>query len=537
MARSLTTFASFLRPIGKGSDELVAVKLHSNAVTLAEVRHKSNVINIDQLGSVALPRRFDPQNITRQQDMIGDVIRTFRDQAGVAARDAGIVIPGSLVSLRQLNLPFMTPAELAKEAEDSSFWIELEPDIGKLEDPQISYTTLVSSENDDLTRVVVAFAERANITQWSDLLLNAHLNPVVVELEPVALANYLYTAMSPADRQQSQAILHVSGDRMELIAFTSQRFHVLKLEISEFDQVLLSEIEDVPDTTGEFWDEVGGRIANTMKQAVLFLQEEQDFPPFPTVHVVVDALRAQNFIQLIDRHFSLAPVRLWDPIEGTEMAPQVQTLMSQVANRSGFTSALGLGLRRLGTFGSDGTGIMQLSMLPQGDTLRRNRQLGVISRTMVMVWLVTLMLMTAWTGLGVLPSFLKSQSESRGFDSLQAEAVAAQSRIKSINDKVGELDTELNNLNIVSTQRGKTMIMDTLPDLVPEGVELSSYTLSEGNQLTLTGAATNPSVVQLFVSELANSGLVDAPTPDEPILRETANIYDFKITATVRQES
>ena len=128
---------------------------------------------------------------------------------------------------------------------------------------------------------------------------------------------------------------------------------------------------------------------------------------------------------------------------------------------------------------------MQLSMLPQGDTLRRNRQLGVISRTMVMVWLVTLMLMTAWTGLGVLPSFLKSQSESRGFDSLQAEAVAAQSRIKSINDKVGELDTELNNLNIVSTQRGKTMIMDTLPDLVPEGVELSSYTPVSYTHLTL----------------------------------------------------
>ena len=80
MARSLTKFASFLRPIGKGSDALVAVKLHSNAVTLAEVRHKSNVINIDQLGSVELLRLFDPQNLTRQQDMIGDINRIFRDQ-------------------------------------------------------------------------------------------------------------------------------------------------------------------------------------------------------------------------------------------------------------------------------------------------------------------------------------------------------------------------------------------------------------------------------------------------------------------------
>ena len=32
------------------------------------------------------------------------------------------------------------------------------------------------------------------------------------------------------------------------------------------------------DTVGEFWDEVGGRVGNTLRQAVLFLQEEQDFP-------------------------------------------------------------------------------------------------------------------------------------------------------------------------------------------------------------------------------------------------------------------
>ena len=537
MARSLTKFASFLRPIGKGSDALVAVKLHSNAVTLAEVRHKSNVINIDQLGSVGLPRRFDPQNLARQQDMIGEIIRTFRDQSGVTNRDAGIVLPGGIVSLRQLNLPYMTAAELAKEAEDITFWTEIEPDIGKLEDPQISYATLVSSENDDLTRVVVGFAERASMTQWSDLLLNAHLNPVFLELESVALANYLYASISPEERQQSQAIMHLSGDRIELIAFAAQRFHVLKLEISEFDQVLLSEIEDVSDTTGEFWDEVGGRIANTMKQAVLFLQEEHNFPPFQHVHVVVDALRAENFIHLIDRHFSLAPVRLWDPTKTAEMSPPVQNLISQVANRSGFTSALGLRLRRLGTFGDDGPGLMQLSMLPQGATLCRNRQIGVVLRTMVAFWLGTAGLMLTWTGLGVLPPFLKSQSDSRGFEAIQTEAIAEQSRIKSINDKVGQLDTELNNLNIVATQRGKTRIMDTLPDLVPEGVELSSYVLTEGTRLVLTGAATNPSVVQLFISELSNSGLIEAPTPSEPLLRETGTLYDFQITGTLRQES
>jgi len=55
----------------------------------------------------------------------------------------------------------MTPAELSKKAEDPGFWIELEPDIAKLEDPFIAFDTLVSSEEDELTTVVLRYAETA----------------------------------------------------------------------------------------------------------------------------------------------------------------------------------------------------------------------------------------------------------------------------------------------------------------------------------------------------------------------------------------
>ena len=47
MARSFTKFAGSLRPVGKGSNELVVINLHASAITLAEVSYKSNVINID----------------------------------------------------------------------------------------------------------------------------------------------------------------------------------------------------------------------------------------------------------------------------------------------------------------------------------------------------------------------------------------------------------------------------------------------------------------------------------------------------------
>ena len=175
-------------------------------------------------------------------------------------------------------------------------------------------------------------------------------------------------------------------------------------------------------------------------------------------------------------------------------------------------------------------------MLPQGAVLRKNRQLGVISRTMVVFWLITFLLMGGWTGGLVLPGFLQSQSESRGFESIKAEAEASQARIGQINETVTQLDTALQTLNTVARQRQGTDHRHPL-DLVPEGVELSGYFLSNGTELRLTGAATTADVVQLFVSELQNSGLVEQPAVTEPVLREGSSVYDFEITTTLRQES
>jgi len=65
MARSLAKLSTMLQPIGGRTDDLVAVKLHHNDLTVAEVHHKSNVIKIHQPASAALPRNIDPTNTAR----------------------------------------------------------------------------------------------------------------------------------------------------------------------------------------------------------------------------------------------------------------------------------------------------------------------------------------------------------------------------------------------------------------------------------------------------------------------------------------
>lgn len=552
MAKTLTNLASFLRPLGGGTDDLVAIKLHRRAITVAEVRQNSNVINIDNIASAPLPCDLQITGIQRQHDMVADTLRAMREQGLFSAPDAGIIIPSGVITLRQVNLPYLTASEMAKESKDPEFWAEIEPEIAKLDDPFITYHTLLSSENDDITRVVLGFAEMATLRPWVDVLLSAHLNPTYIELEPIALANYLYASLPPDERKQSQVILHASADRIEIVAFQPFRFHAMKLEISDFDQILLAEIEDVDDPVGDFWDEVGGRISNTLKQAILFLQEEQDFPPFSIIHVATDSLRARNFMKLLDQHFSIAPLVLWDPTDAAQLALPVQQLLGNVQNKSGFASTLGLALRKLGTYGEKGAGLIQLSMLPQAATLRQNRQIGVISGSLVKGLVAVMLIVGGWTGGVVMPSFLSSQADSRGYENIKFEAESSQQRIESMMQKTQALQLELANLEDVGSAQGKSTILNTIPDLIPDGVELSAYSVSQpvpseeeaapensftGSVVTLKGSARNPQAVIQFVTELLNSGLIVGANASEPVLREDGTFFDFEITGQLQQGS
>jgi hypothetical protein len=157
--QTLTKIAKSSWPIGKGSCDIVAVELHVDSITIAEIDIKSNIIHLGNLASAPLAKATEWQHLARQQEMILDNLRYLRDQGLFAADDAGIIITSHLVTIRQINLPFMTSSELAREGQDSDFWAKLEPEISKLEDPFIAYYPLVSSGNDDFTRVVIGHCE------------------------------------------------------------------------------------------------------------------------------------------------------------------------------------------------------------------------------------------------------------------------------------------------------------------------------------------------------------------------------------------
>ena len=105
MAKTLTKLASFFRPLGGGSDDLVAVKLHLRVIKVSEIRHNSNVIIIDTIASAPLAHDLQVVRITRQHDMIADTLHGMREGGLFSARDAGIIIPSGVVKFACLICP------------------------------------------------------------------------------------------------------------------------------------------------------------------------------------------------------------------------------------------------------------------------------------------------------------------------------------------------------------------------------------------------------------------------------------------------
>ena len=89
--------------------------------------------------------------------MLANALRDMRQSSLFDPVDARNIPPTGGATIKRFNLPFLSDNELLKEAGEPDFWAEADPNICKLKEPHIAFCKLLSSENDDLIRPVVAY--------------------------------------------------------------------------------------------------------------------------------------------------------------------------------------------------------------------------------------------------------------------------------------------------------------------------------------------------------------------------------------------
>jgi len=166
---------------------VIGLDIGSSSIKVVELREAKDGFKLQHLGISPLPPEAIVDGALMDSVTIIDTIRDLVTSTS-KTRDVVTSVSGHSVIVKKITLPFMTETEL----EDSIQW-EAERHIPfDINDVNIDFQILgYGSENPDLMDVILVAAKKDIINDYVSVIMEAGLNPVVMDIDSFALENML----------------------------------------------------------------------------------------------------------------------------------------------------------------------------------------------------------------------------------------------------------------------------------------------------------------------------------------------------------
>lgn len=166
---------------------VIGLDIGSSSIKVVELREAKDGFKLQHLGISPLPPEAIVDGALMDSVTIIDTIRDLVTSTS-KTRDVVTAVSGHSVIVKKITLPFMTETEL----EDSIQW-EAERHIPfDINDVNIDFQILgYGSENPDLMDVILVAAKKDIINDYVSVIMEAGLNPVVMDIDSFALENML----------------------------------------------------------------------------------------------------------------------------------------------------------------------------------------------------------------------------------------------------------------------------------------------------------------------------------------------------------
>ena len=165
---------------------VIGIDIGSSSIKLVELIEGKNGFKLQNLAISSLPPEAIVDGAFMDSVTIIDTIRDLLTTSKVKTKDVVTSVSGHSVIVKKISLPFMTEAEL----EESIRW-EAERYIPfDINDVNIDFQTFGSNpENPEVMEVVLVAAKKDIINDYVSMIMEAGLNPVIIDIDAFALEN------------------------------------------------------------------------------------------------------------------------------------------------------------------------------------------------------------------------------------------------------------------------------------------------------------------------------------------------------------
>jgi len=167
---------------------VIGLDIGSSSIKLVELNEGKSGYKLQNLAISPLPPEAIVDGALMDSVTIVDTIRDLISTCKVKTKDVVTSVSGHSVIVKKITLPFMTKAEL----EESIQW-EAERYIPfDINDVNIDFQIFgSSSENPEVMDVILVAAKKDIINDYVSILMEAGLNPVIIDIDAFALENML----------------------------------------------------------------------------------------------------------------------------------------------------------------------------------------------------------------------------------------------------------------------------------------------------------------------------------------------------------
>ena len=331
-------------------EEVVAVELLGDKLFVAQLTGSIGnwqISKFDYTILEGLPNLDDEP--TRRS--LSRTLENLLIKSKITTKNVAISVPTKNAIIRTVQAPLMTDEELEEAIKTNSLWENI-LNLGSINfDEYIIYHQVVRKiTNQNLMEILFVGSPQKDIDKYIDILENAELSPVVVDVRCFALKSAADINKSKRDLNKVDAILNISSDENYLMIIRDNSQFITEIFTSPKDIAELKKNENSPDSKFDFLERYFLQVQEAINQFNSNSKKDGE-KLVEKLEIVSPLYSVSNIISIATKILPQVEVKVLSALHKMIIPDQFKEKISSLNNTSVSSGVLGLATRKLDVFG------------------------------------------------------------------------------------------------------------------------------------------------------------------------------------------
>ncbi len=534
VAKVSTSIIDSLSKYSVQQEEVVGVDIGPSGIRLLQL---SQTEKEEWIVEKLTARHVDRvEDIKVSQGPFVEAIKIGLESGKFTTTNAAVSLPVSSSIVKVIAMPLMSDLEMKNAIEFNSLWENLTQLPGTIDEYSIFHQVIRKDSSSNMMDVLFVASKLSDVNAYIDIVTQAGLQPVVLDVKCFALRNAFETMALPNIAQKPMAILEIGSHENYLLVLKGDDPFVSDLFLSNADKAVLAVKQSDTLALAPIID----RYILQIRQNLTAYQNRFKSDKVDSIFIVTDTPNSEMINKVLSEKLTDLTVVNFNPFSKMQIPANVQSKIDAEENNSSFAAVTGLATRKLDIFGyyQKVTGVKNINLLPNREGVKSSIKNKFISG----IFAIGISIAVIVFGIYAFSSYYFQSSSNQQalsdydmlkmeIEQLQGQYSALMSEKDKINEQLKLSETATTNQNIaakvlreIAYQAGFNIVLTNLDFNGQEKYEVKGEALSDADVIK-------------YITRVKETGLFENVVLEKSSLaQEGSTIKKFVVKLIIKPE-